>query len=136
MTSDDYYGGVCLDSLDEIPQNYKDILTIGKNVIIKTGTILCGDGFEYDANLKHISHQNGLQIGDNVHIGSLCVIDRGIFWDTIISEGTKIGNHVNIGHGVIIGKNCIIESCVNILPHIKIGDNVRIRANTLVDNNI
>lgn len=134
--TDDYYGGMCLDSLKEIPDSYKDLLYIGKNVIIKSGTILCGDGFEYDSNLKHISHRNGLQIGDNVHIGSLCTIDRGIFWDTIIGEGTKIDNHVHIGHGVIIGKNCIINSFVNIIPHIKIGDNVTIPRNTLVDNNI
>lgn len=119
----DYYGGLCLDGQKEIPQNYKDLIHIGKNVIIKTGTIICGDGFQYDKNLLHIEHQNGVQIGDNVHIGSLCTIDRGISRDTIIGENTKIDNHVHISHGVIIGKNCIINSFVNIDPLVEISDN-------------
>ena len=93
-------------------------------------------------------------INDSVEIGSNCCIDRGTGPDTIIGEGTKLDNLVQIGHNVIIGKNCIfvaqsgvsgstqlgnntiIGGQVGIAGHLKIGNNVRIAAKSGVMKNI
>lgn len=132
-----YYGGVCLDGLNEIPDNYKSILYIGKDVIIKTGTVLCGDGFGYHfPSLVHKEHRYGVQIHDKVHIGSNCTIDRGRHRDTIIQQNTKIDNQVHIAHNVFIGSNCIIGPKVCILGSVEIGNNVQIWSNAVIHQGV
>ena len=48
VASDGKLGGICLDFYDKIPEPYKSLLHIGKNVMIKTGSILCGEGFHFE----------------------------------------------------------------------------------------
>jgi UDP-3-O-[3-hydroxymyristoyl] glucosamine N-acyltransferase len=133
----DYRGGICLDSYEEVPENYKDVLYIGKNVIIKSGTILAGDGFGYTwPALLHKEHRHGVQIHENVHIGSNCTVDRGRIRDTIIGENTKIDNGVHIAHGVVIGKNCLIGPHVTIAGSVEIGDNCQIWSNSFIHQGV
>ena len=98
---------------------------IGNNVIIHSGVSIGQDGFGYAYNngRHHKVPQVGrVIIGDDVEIGANTTIDRGSAPDTIIGEGTKIDNLVQIGHNVKIGKHCIIVSQVGISGSTEIGD--------------
>ena len=89
---------------------------IGNNVIIHGGARLGQDGFGFAMGAKH---QKVPQIGrvvvqDDVEIGANSAIDRGANRDTIVGEGTKIDNLVQIGHNVVIGRHCVIVAKVGI----------------------
>ena len=140
VASDGKLGGICLDFYDKIPEPYKSLLHIGKNVMIKTGTILCGEGFHFsrkeDNTLEFTEHKHGVQIHDNVWIGSNCTIDRGRIRDTAVGNGTKIDNGVHISHNVIIGKNCIIATGATLLGSCEIGDNTEIWSNAVIHQGV
>ena len=90
---------------------------IGNNVTIHAGTVLGSDAFYYKnrpEGFDKLISGGRVVIEDNVDIGSLCTIDRGVTGDTTIKEGTKIDNQVHIGHDTIIGKKCLIASQVGI----------------------
>ena len=53
-------------------------------------------------------------IEDHVEIGAGCTINKGVSGDTVIGEGTKLDSQVHIGHGAVIGKNCLIAGQVGI----------------------
>ncbi|MCB0736715.1 MAG: UDP-3-O-(3-hydroxymyristoyl)glucosamine N-acyltransferase [Bacteroidetes bacterium] len=86
---------------------------IGDNVIIQSGAIIGGQAFYYDKKggdyIKWISC-GWVQIEDDVEIGANTTIDKGVSGITRIGKGTKIDNLVHIGHGVEIGKNCLIAA--------------------------
>src|SRR5690606_26811674 len=65
-------------------------------------------------------------IKDNVGIGALCTIDRGVTGDTTIGEGSKIDNQVHIGHDTVIGKKCLIAAQTGIAGCVIIEDEVTI----------
>lgn len=65
----------------------------------------------------------GVWIQKNVEIGACTTIDKGVTADTIIGEGTKIDNHVHIGHDTIIGKNCILAAQVGLAGCVTVEDN-------------
>ncbi len=117
--------------------------TIGNNVVIYDGVRIGQKGFGYAAFAKgHVAirHVGSVIIEDNVEIGANSCIDRAVFESTIIGEGTKIDNLVQIAHNVQIGKHCVIASQAGmagssklgnfvsiagqaaIAPHLKIGD--------------
>jgi len=130
---------------------------IGNRVIINANTAVGEDGFGY-ASHKGIHHkipQIGIVIiEDDVEIGTCCGIERGTLGDTVIGQGTKIGDLVTIGHGSKIGPHCllvaqvgiagssnlghhcIVGGQVGIVGHINIGNNVIIAAQAGVINNI
>jgi UDP-3-O-[3-hydroxymyristoyl] glucosamine N-acyltransferase len=86
---------------------------IGDKVIIHPGVQIGQDGFGFAMGLPH--HEKVPQLGrviiqDNVEIGANSTIDRGAGPDTVIGEGTKIDNLVQIGHNVSVGRGCIIVS--------------------------
>jgi UDP-3-O-[3-hydroxymyristoyl] glucosamine N-acyltransferase len=100
---------------------------IGNNVIIHAGAILGGDAFYYQKRegVYHKMHTCGrVVIHDNVEIGAACTIDRGVTGDTTIGKGTKIDNHVHIGHDTIVGKDCLFAAQVGIAGCVVIKDNV------------
>ena len=140
VARDGKLGGICLDFYDKIPEPYKSILYIGKNVMIKTGTVLCGEGFHFERDenqeLHFTKHKHGLQIHDNVWVGSNCTLDRGRVRDTVIGKGTKIDNGVHISHNVIIGENCIIGQGASLLGSCEIGDNTEIWSNAVVHQGV
>ena len=65
-------------------------------------------------------------IEDNVGIGALCTIDKGVTGDTTIKEGTKIDNQVHIGHDTVIGRKCLIAAQTGIAGWVIIEDEVTI----------
>ncbi len=101
---------------------------IGSNVIIHSNTVIGSDGYGYYTTPEGV-HRKIPQIGrviieDDVEIGSNVTVDRGTMDDTIIGEGTKIDNLVQIAHNVKIGKHCLIVSQVGISGSATIGDHV------------
>jgi len=84
---------------------------IGKNCRIHSGTVIGSDGFGYTFNQgSHVKiwHMGGVVIQDDVEVGSNTSIDGGTFSPTIIGQGTRIDNLVQIAHNVKTGRGCII----------------------------
>ncbi|WP_299179708.1 UDP-3-O-(3-hydroxymyristoyl)glucosamine N-acyltransferase [uncultured Aquimarina sp.] len=104
-----------------------DNTIIGNNVTIHSGTVLGADAFYYKKRpegFDKLISGGRVVVGDNVDLGSLCTIDRGVTGDTTIQEGTKIDNQVHIGHDTVIGKKCLIASQVGIAGCVIIEDEV------------
>ena len=104
-----------------------DNTIIGNNVIIHSGTILGADAFYYKKRpdgFDQLLSGGRVVIEDNVGIGALCTIDKGVTGDTTIGEGTKIDNQVHVGHDTIIGKKCLIASQTGIAGCVIIEDEV------------
>ncbi len=98
---------------------------VGDNVIIHSGVSIGQDGFGFA--MGPTGHLKVPQIGrvviqDDVEIGANTTIDRGALKDTIIGEGTKIDNLVQIGHNVVIGRHCVIVAHVGISGSTELGD--------------
>ncbi|HMI06665.1 MAG TPA: UDP-3-O-(3-hydroxymyristoyl)glucosamine N-acyltransferase [Flavobacterium sp.] len=104
-----------------------DHTIIGDNVIIHAGTILGADAFYYKKRpegFDQLLSGGRVVIHDNVGIGALCTIDKGVTGDTTIGEGTKIDNQVHVGHDTVIGKKCLIASQTGIAGCVIIEDEV------------
>lgn len=131
---------------------------IGKRVIIHSGTVIGSDGFgqakNADGTFQKIPQKGIVVIGDDVEIGSNCTIDRATMGETIIHNGVKLDNMIQIAHNVEIGentviaaqsgiagstkigKNCMIGGKVGIVGHITIADGVILTAATNVSKSI
>lgn len=106
-----------------------DHTIIGDNVIIHAGTVLGADAFYYKKRsdgYDQLISGGRVVIKDNVGIGALCTIDKGVTGDTTIGEGTKIDNQVHVGHDTVIGKKCLIASQTGIAGCVIIEDEVTI----------
>lgn len=102
---------------------------VGNNVIIHNGARIGQDGFGYAPGpngMIKIVQIGRVIIQDHVEIGAETTIDRGTMDDTVIGEGTKIDNQVQIGHNVRIGRHCALVSKVGIAGSAKIGNGVQI----------
>lgn len=97
-----------------------DHAVIGDRVIIHAGAVIGADAFYYKRRRDRASQYDKLEscgrvvIGDDVEIGAGTTIDKGVSGDTVIGQGTKIDNHVHIGHGAVIGRNCLFAAQVGI----------------------
>lgn len=130
---------------------------VGNAVIIHSGVRIGQDGFGFamsaEGHLK-VPQIGCVRIDDNVEIGANSTIDRGTLSDTIIGAGTKIDNLVQIGHNVVIGKNCIIVAqsgiagsailgdfvvmgaCSGVLGHVTVGSGAQIAGMAHVKNDV
>lgn len=98
---------------------------IGDRVIIHPGVRIGQDGFGFLPSRQghqKIPQTRRVIIQDDVEIGANTTIDRGATRDTVIGEGTKIDNLVQIGHNVSIGRHCLIVSQVGISGSVTVGD--------------
>ena len=98
---------------------------IGDRVILHSGVRIGQDGFGYamsGAGHFKVPQVGRVIIGDNVEIGANSTIDRGFLTDTVIGEGTKIDNLVQIAHNVVIGQHCVIVSQSGIAGSAQLGD--------------
>jgi len=135
---------------------YKDC-SLGENCIIHSSTVIGADGFGFeqdDGEWIKIPQIGGVKIGNDVEIGACSTVDRGALYDTIIEDGVKLDNHIQIGHNVrvgahtlmsngvgvagstVIGKNCLIGGMTGIKDNIEIADNVIITAMSLVSKSL
>lgn len=104
-----------------------DHTIIGDNVIIHAGTILGADAFYYKKRpegFDQLVSGGRVVIEDNVGIGALCTIDKGVTGDTTIGAGSKLDNQVHVGHDTVIGKKCLIASQTGIAGCVIIEDEV------------
>lgn len=130
---------------------------VGARCILHSGVVIGADGFGFapdgDAWVK-IEQLGGVQIGNDVEIGANSCIDRGALHDTIIEDGVKLDNLIQIGHNVRVGRNTAMAGCVGVagsatiganctlgggaivLGHLTIADRVNISAATVVSRNI
>ena len=131
--------------------------TIGDNNILHSGAVIGADGFGYvwdqDSYIK-VPQLGSVHIGNDVEIGANTTIDRGAIGNTVIEDGVKIDNLVQLGHNVhigehttmsghtgvagsaIIGKKCILGGDVAISDNIEIADNVILTGRSSVSNSI
>jgi UDP-3-O-[3-hydroxymyristoyl] glucosamine N-acyltransferase len=102
---------------------------IGDRVIVHPGVRIGQDGFGYlpsPRGHQKIPQTRRVIVQDDVEIGANTTIDRGATRDTMIGEGTKIDNLVQIGHNCSIGRHCLIVSQVGISGSVTVGDFVMI----------
>jgi UDP-3-O-[3-hydroxymyristoyl] glucosamine N-acyltransferase len=107
---------------------YDDTI-IGDNVTIHAGAILGASAFYYKnrpEGYDQLKSGGRVIIENNVDIGALCTIDRGVTGDTTIGEGSKLDNQIQIGHDTLIGKKCLIASQTGIAGCVVVEDNVTI----------
>lgn len=102
---------------------------VGKYCLLHSGCILGADGFGFlpsPQGIVKIPQIGNVVIEDNVEIGACTTIDRGTIGDTLIGTGTKIDNHVQIGHNVKVGKHCIVCAMSGIAGSAVVEDGVTI----------
>jgi UDP-3-O-[3-hydroxymyristoyl] glucosamine N-acyltransferase len=106
---------------------------VGDRCQIHAGAVIGEDGFGYNqvpfpekGRLVHFKnpHLGGVSLGDDVEVGALAAIDRGLVSDTVIKTGAKIDNLVQIGHNSQIGRDCILVSQAGVAGHSEVGDRV------------
>ncbi|WP_321341091.1 UDP-3-O-(3-hydroxymyristoyl)glucosamine N-acyltransferase [Breoghania sp.] len=112
---------------------------VGNRVFLHPGVRVGQDGFGFAMGLE--GHIKVPQIGrvviqDDVEIGANATIDRGANRDTIVGEGTKIDNQVQIGHNVVIGRHCVLVSQVGISGSSTLGDFVAIGGQSGVNGHV
>ena len=130
---------------------------IGERCLIHPGAVIGADGFGFapDAGRwEKIEQLGAVRIGDDVEIGANTCIDRGALQDTVIEDGVKLDNLVQIGHNVRVGRHTAMAGCVGVagsatigahctvgggavvLGHLTLADGVHISAATVVTRSI
>jgi UDP-3-O-[3-hydroxymyristoyl] glucosamine N-acyltransferase len=131
---------------------------IGRRAIIHAGAVIGADGFgfarEQTGEWVKIAQTGRVLIGDDVEIGANTTIDRGALADTVIEDGVKLDNQIQVGHNVRIGAHSALAGCVGIagsarigarctvgggaiiLGHLTLADGVNVSAGTLVAKSI
>lgn len=131
---------------------------VGKDCILHSGAVIGADGFGFAPNAEggfdKIPQLGNVVIGDRVEVGANTCIDRAKTDSTIIEDGVKLDNLIQIGHNVVIGantvssaqmgiagtsrvgKNCFLAGQVGIKDHIVIGDNVKVGSKSGIDKNV
>lgn len=97
---------------------------IGEEVILHSGVVIGSDGFGFAQDngiWQKVPQLGSVWIGNRVEIGANSAIDRGAIEDTILEEGVKIDNLVQIAHNVVIGAHTAIAGCVGIAGSVRIG---------------
>jgi len=117
-----------------------DNVVIGDNCEIFSGAIIGADGFGYAMDEKSswlkIPQIGSVFIGNNVDIGANTTIDRGTIDNTVIEDGVKIDNQVQIAHNCFVGTNSIIAGCTGIAGSAIIGKNCMIGGGALIKGHI
>ena len=116
-----------------------DHCILGDNVIVHSSAVIGADAFYYQRRpegYKKLESCGRVILEDNVEIGALTSIDKGVSGDTIISSGTKMDNHVQVGHDTFIGKNCLIGAHSAIAGVTRIEDDVILWGNVLISKDL
>lgn len=130
---------------------------IGARCLLHPGVVIGADGFGFAPNAgtwEKIEQLGAVRIGDDVEIGANTCIDRGALQDTVIGDGVKLDNLIQIGHNVrigahtamagcvgvagsaVIGAHCTIGGAANILGHLELADGVNISVASVVTRSI
>ena len=130
---------------------------IGERCLVHSGVVIGADGFGFaphEGRWEKIEQLGAVRIGNDVEIGANTCIDRGALDDTVIDDGVKLDNMVQIAHNVhigahtamagcsgvagstVIGKHCTIGGAASVLGHLRLADHVHISAATVVMRSI
>jgi UDP-3-O-[3-hydroxymyristoyl] glucosamine N-acyltransferase len=130
---------------------------VGARCILHSGVVIGADGFGFAPHQgmwEKIEQLGAVRIGDDVEIGANTCVDRGALRDTVIEDGVKLDNLIQIGHNVRVGKHTAMAGCVGVagsadigahcsigggaivLGHLKVADHVNISAATVVTRSI
>ena len=130
---------------------------LGARCLVQSGAVIGGDGFGFasqDGAWIKIEQLGAVRIGDDVEIGANTCVDRGALDDTVIEDGVKLDNLIQIGHNTHIGKHTAMAGCVGvagsarigayctvggagmIAGHLSIADHVHVSAGSLVSRSI
>jgi len=130
---------------------------VGERCILHSGVVIGADGFGFAPNgeaWEKIEQLGAVQIGNDVEIGANTCVDRGALQDTVIEDGVKLDNLIQIGHNVRVGRHTAMAGCVGvagsatigphctigggaiILGHLTLGPHVNISAGTLVSKSL
>jgi UDP-3-O-[3-hydroxymyristoyl] glucosamine N-acyltransferase len=131
--------------------------TLGQRAIVHSGAVIGADGFGFapeDGRWVKIEQLGGVRIGNDVEIGANSCIDRGALQDTVLEDGVKLDNLVQIGHNVHVGAHTAMAGCVGVagsarigrhcslgggaivLGHLSLADHVQVSAMTIVTRSI
>lgn len=116
-----------------------DNCTLGNQVIIHSGSVIGSDGFGYefiDGKHEKIHHIGNVIIEDNVEIGANSVVDRASLESTVVGQGTKIDNFVQVAHSVELGQNNILCAFTGVAGSSRSGNNVIFAANVGVSDHV
>ena len=132
-------------------------VTAGARCVFKPGCVVGADGFGFapDADgLVKVPQLGSVRLGDDVEIGANTTVDRGTIEDTIVEDGAKLDNQVQVGHNcrigahtvvagcvgisgsTIIGRRCMIGGAAGIAGHLEIGDDVIVTGYSLVSHSL
>ena len=98
--------------------------TLGARCVVQSGAVIGGDGFGFAPNQgawEKIEQLGAVRIGDDVEIGANTCIDRGALDDTVIEDGVKLDNLIQIGHNCHIGQHTAMAGCVGVAGSARIG---------------
>ncbi|MBU1010831.1 MAG: UDP-3-O-(3-hydroxymyristoyl)glucosamine N-acyltransferase [Bacteroidetes bacterium] len=104
-----------------------DHTIIGDDAVIHSNAVLGADAYYFQRRpegYKKFQSCGRVILGNRVEVGALCSIDKGVTGDTIISDGTKLDNHCQVGHDTYIGRNCLIGAHAAIAGVTRIEDDV------------
>jgi UDP-3-O-[3-hydroxymyristoyl] glucosamine N-acyltransferase len=102
---------------------YADVV-LGARCILHAGAVVGADGFGFAANAGtwiKVPQVGSVRIGDDVEIGANTTIDRGAIEDTVVEDGVKLDNQIQVGHNVTIGAHTAVAGCVGISGSTTIG---------------
>ena len=97
---------------------------VGQRCIVHPGVVIGADGFGFapaDGRWEKIEQLGAVQIGDDVEIGANTCIDRGALGDTVLENGVKLDNLIQIGHNVHVGAHTAMAGCVGVAGSARIG---------------
>ncbi|HEU4623912.1 MAG TPA: UDP-3-O-(3-hydroxymyristoyl)glucosamine N-acyltransferase [Vicinamibacterales bacterium] len=130
---------------------------IGARTVVQPGAVIGGDGFGFAKDGErwlHVPQVGTVVIGPDCEVGANTTIDRGAIGDTVLEEGVKLDNQIQIGHNcrigahtamaacvglsgsVTVGKRCMIGGMVGIVGHLSICDDVAVTGLTMVSSSI
>lgn len=135
-----------------------DRVQIGDRFIAQPGAVIGGDGFSFvtpersgieeirttlgqqtaitPQSWQRIHSLGAVRVGDDVEIGANSCIDRGTIADTVVGDGTKIDNHVQIGHNCIVGRDCLFCGHAALSGSVRVGDRVVLAGRAGVGDNL
>lgn len=134
-----------------------EFCVVGERCLLHAGVVIGADGFGFAPNngaWEKIEQLGAVRIGNDVEIGANTCIDRGALQDTVLEDGVKLDNLVQIGHNVLVGKHTAMAGCVGVagsarigahctvgggaivLGHLTLADHVNISAATVVTRSI
>jgi UDP-3-O-[3-hydroxymyristoyl] glucosamine N-acyltransferase len=108
---------------------------IGQRCIVHAGVVIGADGFGFAPNgdaWEKIEQLGAVRIGDDVEIGANTCIDRGALQDTVIEDGVKLDNLIQIGHNVRVGRNTAMAGCVGVAGSATIGPNCTVGGGAII----